>query len=282
MSIPQCTTYCIYIIACFQNATIYVGQTLDPRKRKRVHFQQLRDGIHVNIHLQSAFNKYGQQAFYFEVIERDVLQNDIDEREQYWINHYDSFRNGFNRTPGGNRVGGSYTPIVWNGIWYESVSECERVLGVSMKWRIAQGYTSDEELKPPGKRVKCEWNGIAYSSQAECARVLGIDPSTIRDFLARGYTCDADVSVTIKPCVWNGISYKSQSDAARACGISTSVMAWRIKKGYTCDDDVQKRGMSNARPFVYEGVEYESKAEYSRITGVGLTTLHYRLKHRKS
>lgn len=280
MSNQDCTTFCVYRIVCFQNAMVYIGQTRNPEKRKRIHFQQLRDNYHVNIHLQAAYNKYGRQAFYFEVIERDISSTDIDAREQYWIATYDSFHNGFNRTPGGNHGGGSYKPVIWNGIWYESVSECSRILGISMTWRIAQGYTSDAEVKTPGdhKRKSFTWNGIQYRSYGQCAKTLGLDPSTIRDYALKGYTCDADVTKQEKPCVWNGIHFSTQAEAARACGVTRSVMATRIKQGLTCDADVPKRYKGKAKPFTYEGIVYESKSEYSRITGVSLSTLHYRLK----
>lgn len=274
------TTHCIYRIVCFQNAMVYIGQTLAPEKRKRVHFQQLRDNQHVNIHLQAAYNKYGRQAFYFEVIERDIHPSGIDEREQYWIDHYDCFRNGFNRTPGGNRVGGSYKPIVWNGVWYESVSACARILGRDVRWGVAQGYTSDAELKSPGDHIKksFEWNGIVYSSYAKCARALGLDPSTVRDYALHGYSSDDDVPKQEKPCIWNGIKYSNQAEAARANGWSKGYMSALIRKGYTCSADVPKRGAGKSKIFIYDGIEYESKSECARITGISLSTIYYRLK----
>lgn len=273
------TTHCIYRIVCFQTGYVYIGQTNDPKKRKRVHFQQLRQSIHINVQLLGDYEKYGKDAFYFEVIERNIPPDKIDEREEFWIAHFDSYRNGYNRTLGGGKYGGKRTPCTWNGVWYESVLECERTLGVSMKWRIAQGYTSDEQLKPPGKRVSCTWNGVAYTSQAECARALGVDPSTLRDFLTRGYTCDTDVSDRIKPCVWNGVKYKSQSEAARVCGISTSVMANRIKKGYTCDNDILKRGgNAKKKPCVWNGRNYPSVTAAAKANGLKITALAYRIK----
>jgi hypothetical protein len=260
---------------------IYIGQTRDPKLRKRIHFQQLRDNYHVNIHLQAAYNKYGRQAFYFEVIESGITEDVIDSREQYWINHYDSFRNGFNRTPGGNRGGGFYKPVVWNGVWYESVSECSRVLGISMKWRIDRGYTNDREVQIPGdyKKVGCVWNGISYSSKTDCANALGIARKSLQNRLNRGYICDADVPVQEKPCTWNGRKYPTQADAARACGIATSVMATRIKNGYTCDMDMP--GVSaNAkrRPCTWNGKTYSSISEAARDNGLKVTALHYRIR----
>ena len=41
----------------------------------------------------------------FEIIEICENEEDLDERERYWIKYYDSFFNGFNRTMGGKKWG---------------------------------------------------------------------------------------------------------------------------------------------------------------------------------
>lgn len=50
--------------------------------------------------LYQAFKKYGLENFTFEEIE-EVPQDKLDEREKYWINYYDSYKNGYNSTLGG-------------------------------------------------------------------------------------------------------------------------------------------------------------------------------------
>jgi len=54
-------------------------------KRKRDHFNTLRRNQHCNIHMQRAWNKYGPDAFTFEVLEF-VLSMSLTAREQYWLN----------------------------------------------------------------------------------------------------------------------------------------------------------------------------------------------------
>lgn len=62
------------------------------RTRWKTHRTMLRTGTHHTCYLQAAWNKYGEDAFSFEVLEecsRDVLT----EREQWWI---DNLRPAFN------------------------------------------------------------------------------------------------------------------------------------------------------------------------------------------
>lgn len=63
---PQCG---IYQITNTVNGKFYIGSTNSLVNRKRSHLYCLRHGVHGNSHLQNAFNKYGEQAFLFELIE---------------------------------------------------------------------------------------------------------------------------------------------------------------------------------------------------------------------
>ena len=45
--------------------------------------------------------KYGVDNFYMEILERNVPNNNLDEREKYYIDKFNSFHNGYNETIGG-------------------------------------------------------------------------------------------------------------------------------------------------------------------------------------
>ena len=59
-------------------------------------------GIHGNIHLQHAWNKYGEDNFEFSIIEECDIEL-LDEREIFWIDKLKSYYklNGYNITLGG-------------------------------------------------------------------------------------------------------------------------------------------------------------------------------------
>lgn len=87
----------IYKIDCTANKKVYIGSAVDLNSRWRTHISRLRRGVHMNRHLQSAFKKYGESAFVFEVIEL-VLVSFLLEREQYWLDKLKAHnpKHGFN------------------------------------------------------------------------------------------------------------------------------------------------------------------------------------------
>lgn len=90
----------IYCIENIVNKKKYIGESIDIYRRWKEHKQELRDGVHNNIHLQRSWNKYGEINFKFKIIE-ECTSDCILEREKYWIKYYDSFKNGYNKTEGG-------------------------------------------------------------------------------------------------------------------------------------------------------------------------------------
>lgn len=91
----------IYCIENTVNHKKYVGLTKDVSERWRHHKHDLRRGTHVNKHLQSAWNKYGENAFKFYILE-EVPEADLREAEIAWIKKLDAFHSGYNKTAGGD------------------------------------------------------------------------------------------------------------------------------------------------------------------------------------
>jgi len=88
----------IYKIVCVQTGKIYVGSTVNLRKRWYEHRGALRANRHDNRHLQSAWNKYGESSFYFEIIEY-VMPFALLIREQWWLDHLKPYdKQGYNIT----------------------------------------------------------------------------------------------------------------------------------------------------------------------------------------
>lgn len=81
---------------------VYIGQAKDPDNRYKRHLQKLRDGIHHSKVLQEEYPECGIPEL---VILEETNDIDSDTREIYWINHYNSYLNGYNGTPGGGVSG---------------------------------------------------------------------------------------------------------------------------------------------------------------------------------
>lgn len=90
----------IYSITNILNGKRYIGQTYNFKYRWMRHRSCLKHGTEHNAHLQAAWSKYGADNFKFEIIERCPFK-DLDDREIYWINYYDSKNTGYNFADGG-------------------------------------------------------------------------------------------------------------------------------------------------------------------------------------
>ncbi len=105
------TTSGIYKITCTVNKKIYIGSAVNLCRRRNDHFNNLQKNKHGNPKLQNAWNKYGEDAFTFEVLEY-VLPISLAAREQYWFKKLKPFdQNGFNIAPtAGSTLGHKDTP----------------------------------------------------------------------------------------------------------------------------------------------------------------------------
>lgn len=88
----------IYAITCTVNNKKYIGQSTSLKNRFYMQRFHLNRNTSHHVLLQSDWNLFGKENFVFEVLENTF---NLDEREQYWIEYYGSFLNGYNTTTGG-------------------------------------------------------------------------------------------------------------------------------------------------------------------------------------
>jgi|GEM_PF-3174999 len=93
----KCGIYRIYFIDSDKS---YIGLSKGFKSRRVQHLRVLKQGNHYNIHLQRAFNKYGEDNFRIELIE-ECDKTELKQKEKEYIKIYDSFDNGYNLTTGG-------------------------------------------------------------------------------------------------------------------------------------------------------------------------------------
>lgn len=92
----------IYSITNNTNGKVYIGQSEDIEDRLRKHKSALKGNYHVNSHLQSSWNKYGEDSFTFKLVKSCKLRY-LDRFEKLIINIYDATNpdNGYNLKGGG-------------------------------------------------------------------------------------------------------------------------------------------------------------------------------------
>lgn len=91
------------------NGKVYIGQSINIETRYQQHLYDSSHRADRGSGVDLAIKKYGIDNFDFEIIEECPIEK-LDEREIYWISYYDSYHNGYNRTPGGKAVRGEDHP----------------------------------------------------------------------------------------------------------------------------------------------------------------------------
>lgn len=98
----------IYRILCIKNNKSYIGCCKNFYIRKRTHLQHLTRNNHHSVKLQNAWNKHGSGNFVFEILKENVSKENIFDVEIDFIKKYNSFKNGYNCTTGGEGTLGRF------------------------------------------------------------------------------------------------------------------------------------------------------------------------------
>ena len=97
----------IYKITNIQNQKVYIGQTIRPiQDRFNRHYNDALNNI-IDTHFARAIRKYGRENFIVEEIDKAATQEELNKKEQYWIQYYNSIENGYNETDAIYKCGGN-------------------------------------------------------------------------------------------------------------------------------------------------------------------------------
>lgn len=204
----------IYKITNDINNKVYIGKTtasIEERWRWHLCAHNVKTR-RTRSKLYDAMKKYGKDKFHIEAIE-ECSNKDLDARECYWIEKYDTLRNGYNLTLGGggfnvihddeimqilelwkqghtqkeiNEITGRYVKAIKrilydNGVTREEIRERQSAISRALYCKPVYVYDMDG-------------NYIAeYSSASEASKALGVHQTTIghivngRDAYSNGY-----------------------------------------------------------------------------------------------
>ena len=95
----------IYKATCKTSKKIYIGQTTTfLGARKGLHKHKALYEKDFNNHFHNAIRKYGWDDFTWEIIDYAQSFEELNNKEQYWIEYYDSINNGYNISKGGQSI----------------------------------------------------------------------------------------------------------------------------------------------------------------------------------
>lgn len=122
----------IYSITNKLNGKKYIGKTVgEIEKRWREHIRDSKKRRCEKRPLYSAMRKYGENNFFVEQIE-ECSDAKLSEREKYWIQKYNTYKNGYNATLGGDgKIYLDYDEIISLYNELHSVTEVAKKIGCS-------------------------------------------------------------------------------------------------------------------------------------------------------
>ena len=110
----------IYIIKNDVNSKVYIGQAKNVKQRFQAHCKPSSAYVENDL-VAKAIQKYGKSHFWVEILEEKV--ENYNEREQYWIDKYNSIRpNGYNIMNGGEE------PPTFSGVNHPESKFTEHIL----------------------------------------------------------------------------------------------------------------------------------------------------------
>ena len=129
----------IYIIKNNLNDKVYIGQTIQSLKvRWQEHCRKGSSKNEQNMRIKKAIHKYGKENFRIEELEICDVK-DLDTREIYYINFYNSYKDGYNSTLGGKS---GTKPLKLSNIEQQNCIELYK-LGFSLR-SIAKEFNVDK------------------------------------------------------------------------------------------------------------------------------------------
>ena len=97
-------SYCVYMHWNMLNGKMYIGQTKDIKKRWKC------CGLMYQGKIKEAFDKYGWNNFWHEILEDGLTQKEAYVREAYYIKKFGSVKMGYNTEPASSRPLTLYDP----------------------------------------------------------------------------------------------------------------------------------------------------------------------------
>lgn len=204
----------------------YIGKSINIPKRLSDHRGALKRGDHHNRKLQDLYNKYKEEPS--EYVLEEVLEDvELNTREVYWINKFDSFHKGLNLTLGGDSVssgedhpGAIYPAETYIEVLYElaytstSPTELAKKLGISYNIvrNISEGinHTYLRQGHPEAyqaMRDKVGSRSTRKYSEDACIAIVKLLANT--NFTLEDIACKCNTPVSLVKGISRGLYHKN-------------------------------------------------------------------------
>lgn len=228
----------IYKITNKNNGKSYFGSSKNIETRWLTHKNQLKNGIHHNIHLQRTWDKYGEDIFVFEIVEEcdinillETEQKYLDSNPEYNIGITASGGDNISKNPNKKDIISRITKSVKDR--YDSMSDDEKKM---------------KHSKPMEKNPN--WKGGSSFKYCECGEKISIVNKTCikcrnknginNPFYGKQHTEESKNKIREKrtgvyngsqniPIIIDGVEYRSSGEASKILNTPMVTIRWRVK-----------------------------------------------------
>jgi group I intron endonuclease len=228
----------IYRIKNLVNGKCYYGSSKQIEKRFDRHKRELKNNIHINCILQRAWDKYGEDNFLFEIVEKCDI-NVLLEREQRYLDLQPDYNIGITSSGGDNLTKNPNK----NNIVKKITESVKRRYDLMTDEEKKEKHSQPMETNP-------NWKGGTSFKYCEC----GVKISPINN------TC---INCRDKSGVNNPFFGKQHAEETK------KRLSEKRKGTYNGEQNL---------PIIIDNVEYRSAGEASKILNIPMVTIRWRVK----
>ena len=171
----------IYKITNKINGHSYIGQSINITERwsnEKIDSNN-KNSSSYNSLLSRAFRKYGIQNFSFEILE-ECLQEELNEKEKYYIQYYDTYNNGYNATTGGDgrmnsifKLSNEDIKIIYNLLLNSKISQKDIAEQFSVGEDVISAINHGKSRRQIGYKFPLRINILPKKYCIDCGKEIG-------------------------------------------------------------------------------------------------------------
>lgn len=222
----------IYVLRNRVNDKVYVGQTKNLQERLLQHLKESTLKQRGKMKLYRAIREIGKENFYIEEVDSCETKDEADEKEVFYIEKFDSIRNGYNSVSGGNgsainssSMRSKFLELYNSGKTYDELAKEFSVCNATIV-RTAKRNNLKRMRKIPADFLLENKDKM---TNVEIAKMFSVDPATVaREFKRIGIKRGKGCSNRLNPQNKRKIDYElilseigiSKKEIAQKYGIS--------------------------------------------------------------
>jgi len=167
-------TNVIYKIRNIINDKFYVGSAADTRIRFRQHRKLLRGNRHHCKHLQNSWNKHGEDAFKFEIIERVASREHLEAAEDVWLAAHVGEKYCYNtgrsaRAPWRGTKGSGLSPLTGTTISEERKQLLRK--GAKQQWAVSDPRAGQKHSEKTRQKISANVRAAAAEGRGGACHI---------------------------------------------------------------------------------------------------------------